>query len=107
MDNKKEKISNLELLEAMSGINEKYLKEADSLCIKKKNYWHMAVAVAAVIICTIIIPNINESTAYAMQKIPFVGAYFEMVTFRQYKFDDGKNYADINLKKVKNKTEDT
>ena len=36
-----------------------------------------------------------------------VGAYFEMVTFRQYKFDDGKNYADINLKKVKNKTEDT
>lgn len=36
MDNKKEKISNLELLEAMSGINEKYLKEADSLCIKKK-----------------------------------------------------------------------
>ena len=43
MDNKKEKISNLELLEAMSGINEKYLKEADSLCIKKKNYWHMAV----------------------------------------------------------------
>lgn len=51
----------------MSGINEKYLKEADSLCIKK-NYWHMAVAVAAVIICTIIIPNINESTAYAMQK---------------------------------------
>lgn len=36
MDNKKEKISNLELLEAMSGINEKYLKEADSLCIKKR-----------------------------------------------------------------------
>ena len=60
MDNKKEKISNLELLEAMSGINEKYLKEADSLCIKKKNYWHMAVAVAAVIICTIIIPNIKH-----------------------------------------------
>ena len=27
MDNKKEKISNLELLEAMSGINEKYLKD--------------------------------------------------------------------------------
>ena len=106
MDNKKEKISNLELLEAMSGINERYLKEADSLCVKKKNYWHMAVAVAAVIICTIIIPNINESTAYAMQKIPFVGAYFEMVTFRQYKFDDGKNDAYINLKKVKNKTED-
>ena len=33
MDNKKEKISNLELLEAMSGINEKYLKEA---CIDNK-----------------------------------------------------------------------
>ena len=41
MDNKKEKISNLELLEAMSGINEKYLKEADSLCIKKKNYFYI------------------------------------------------------------------
>ena len=76
MDNKKEKISNLELLEAMSGINEKYLKEADSLCIKKKNYWHMAVAVAAVIICTIIIPNINESTSICYAKNTFCRCIF-------------------------------
>lgn len=78
MDNKKEKISNLELLEAMSGINEKYLKEADSLCIKKKNYWHMAVAVY----CGVIGANIKEILELTLENIRFDNTDMQKITIR-------------------------
>lgn len=54
-------------------------------------------AVAAVIAVSILIPNVSPEAAYAMQKLPVLGAYFRLVTFRNYQYEDARHSADVKV----------
>ena len=35
-----------------------------------------------------------------MQSLPVIGEYFKLVTFREYRFDDGRHSADVKWNKI-------
>ena len=88
----KNTISSKELLQAMGGIRDCYVKEADyAACAatrKQPHRWYVAAGMAAMLALSILLPNLNKATAYAMQSLPVIGEYIKLVTFREYRFDD-------------------
>lgn len=102
------------VLDAISNIDEKYIDEAATFRRtadlakngKKKSpgkiRWIRICAVAAAAFAvSVILPNTNEQVAHAMQSVPLAGAYFKMVTFRNYDYDDGEHEAHVNVNGVK------
>lgn len=100
----KNTISNKELLQAMGGIRDCYVKEADyaacAVTKKQPHRWYVAAGMAAMLALSILLPNLNKTTAYAMQSLPVIGEYFKLVTFREYRFDDGRHSADVKWNKI-------
>ena len=100
----KNTISSKELLQAMGGIRDCYVKEADyAACAatkKQPHRWYVAAGMAAMLALSILLPNLNKATAYAMQSLPVIGEYFKLVTFREYRFDDGRHSADVKWNKI-------
>ena len=54
-------------------------------------------AAAAALAVFIILPNTSKSVAHAMSAIPIVGKLVEVVTFRDYQYEDDRNEADITV----------
>ena len=52
-------------------------------------------AAAACLLLSLILPNVSEHTAYALQAIPGLGRYFQLITLRKYSFQDGKHSAEV------------
>ena len=59
-----------------------------------------AAAAAAAIIITIL-PNTSKSAAYAMSRIPILSKWVEVVTFRDYQYEDDRHTADIKVPEIK------
>ncbi len=55
---------------------------------------------AAVAIVLLVLPNTSRSIAYAMSKVPVIGKVVEVATIREYKYDDGKSEADIEVPEI-------
>ncbi len=64
-----------------------------------KNNKHIVfkVSVAAAAAALILIPNISKEAAYAMSHIPVLGKLVEVVTFRDYQYEDDRHKADIEV----------
>lgn len=60
--------------------------------------WGIGVAAALVFVA---LPNTNATVAYAMSNIPVLGKLVEVVTFRDYKYEDERNNADIETPELK------
>lgn len=55
-------------------------------------------AAAAVLVLTfVILPNTSMGAAHAMEKIPLLGRLVEVVTFREYSYEDDRNSAQIEV----------
>lgn len=68
---------------------------------KKGNHIVKVATTAAVVALVFIaLPNTNAGVAHAMEKMPIIGNFVSAVTFRDYKYDDGKNVADIEEPKL-------
>lgn len=59
-----------------------------------------AAAAAAVIAISIALPNVSAETAYAMQSLPVIGAYFKAVTFRHFTFEGENATADVSVPRI-------
>lgn len=57
----------------------------------------VAVAAAAAAVIITILPNTSANVAYAMSHIPILSKWVEVVTFRDYQYQDDRNTADINV----------
>ena len=57
----------------------------------------IAAAAAVVIAAFVILPNTSASVAHAMENIPILGKLVEVVTFRDYQYEDERNHADIEI----------
>lgn len=102
------------LIEAMGKIDERYVMEADEeasaekseekkekvLSLKDKTKRRrfpafLKTIVAACFIFSVILPNVSEKSAYALQSIPGLGRYFQLITLRKYSFYDGSHSAEV------------
>lgn len=102
------------LIEAMGKIDERYVMEADEeasaekseekkekvLSMKDKTKRRrfpafLKTIVAACFIFSVLLPNVSEKSAYALQSIPGLGRYFQLITLRKYSFHDGSHSAEV------------
>ena len=102
------------LIEAMGKIDERYVMEADEeasaekseekkekvLSLKDKTKRRrfpafLKTIVAACFIFSVLLPNVSEKSAYALQSIPGLGRYFQLITLRKYSFNDGSHSAEV------------
>ena len=75
-----------DVLEAMSYIDEDYIMEARESGRQKRR--HVFGTVAAALALSIILPNVSPGTAMAMANIPLIGKYFQVVTVRDFQYDE-------------------
>ena len=52
---------------------------------------------AAVVAAFIAVPNVSPTAAAALSDVPVLGALAEIVTFREYTYDDGHSSADVSV----------
>lgn len=102
------------LIEAMGKIDERYVMEADEEASAEKSEEKkekvlsmkdkikrrrlpafLKTIVAACFIFSVILPNVSEKSAYALQSIPGLGRYFQLITLRKYSFHDGSHSAEV------------
>ena len=57
----------------------------------------LAATAAALVIAFIALPNMSPTIAYAMEKIPVLGQFVKVVTFRDYEYEDGQHRADVEI----------
>lgn len=59
--------------------------------------WGIGMAAALTVV---ILPNVNEQIANAMEKLPIVGNLFEVITVREYQQDDGHNAVNVKVPEI-------
>lgn len=65
-------------------------------------------AVAAAVAVFVILPNTSAQVAHAMSSIPVIGKLVDVVTFRDYKYNDERNEANVQVPElIVDKTEAT
>lgn len=79
------------------------MEEADMANRKQRKKMRMIklATTAALIGAFIILPNTSDTMAQAMKQIPVLGQLVEVVTFRDYKYDEERNMADIEVPEIK------
>lgn len=61
---------------------------------KTRRAW-IAAAAAAIALC--VLPNTSSEIAYAMNNIPVLGHFFQVVTIREYEYESEKNFANVTI----------
>ncbi len=62
----------------------------------RRIYTGMAAAFA--VIC--LLPNCSRASAQVLQELPVFGHFFEVITIRDYQFDDGHSSADVQIPRL-------
>ena len=117
----REKIINIEevKIKELEELKEKYLEvempdeqmeklkiaiekgKTDNRKKQRKIVWtRLTVSAAAVIAAIIILPNTSRGVAYAMEKIPLLGDWVKLVTWREYQYEDERHQADVDVEKL-------
>lgn len=68
-------------------------------CQIRKRICGTAAAAVFAVIC--ILPNCSKASAQALMNLPVLGRFFEVITIRDYQFDDGHSRADVKVPKVR------
>lgn len=72
--------------------------------MRKRKALKYTAAAAAAMAVFVILPNTSANMAYAMSNIPVIGKLVEVVTFRDYEYDDERHQADINVPELTGET---
>lgn len=83
-------------VEAMKSAIEKAKKDQEK-GQKVIVYRRWMAAAAGFALALIILPNTSQTVAYAMSQIPVLGKLVEVVTFRDYEYEDDRNVADVEV----------
>ena len=65
----------------------------------------IATTAAALVMAFITLPNMSPTIAYAMEKIPVIGQFVKVVTFRDYEYEDEQHRADVEIPELVVETE--
>ena len=100
-----------DFVEAFSKIDERFIEEAEDertrKKIKKFPIRYFSSAIAACFCLLLLLPNLSKETAYALQSIPGIGSYFQLITFRKYSFEDGNHKAEVVVPKLEQGSEES
>lgn len=80
------------------------MEEAKRMNRKQRNKAGMlkvAATAAAFAAAFLILPNTSATIAHAMEQIPIIGQFVEVVTFRDYEYEAERNMADIEVPELK------
>ena len=118
-------MKSLDIMEAISDISERWVEEAAEtsdilpmregelesaaprkvIPVKRHRLRNVLGVAASLAIISAVLPNLNRSTAYALQSLPIAGAYFKLVTVRDYTLAEGERTATVKLGEVQLETE--
>ena len=118
-------MKSLDIMEAISDISERWVEEAAEtsdilpmregelesaaprkvIPVKRHRLRNVLGIAASLAIISAVLPNLNRSTAYALQSLPIAGAYFKLVTVRDYTLAEGERTATVKLGEVQLETE--
>ena len=118
-------MKSLDIMEAISDISERWVEEAAEtsdilpmregelesaaprkvIPVKRHRLRNVLGMAASLAIISAVLPNLNRSTAYALQSLPIAGAYFKLVTVRDYTLAEGDRTATVKLGEVQLETE--
>ena len=90
-----------DFLTGMNKIDDRYILEAESpqkthrKTVRATSVNGFGLTVAAILAISIAIPNINSDAAEALQGLPVIGAYFKLVTLREFHYEDDRHDANI------------
>ena len=76
------------------------MEQAKKDSVKSHNvviFQRVMATAAALLMAFIILPNMSGTVAYAMSQIPVLGRLVEVVTFRDYQYEDERNTADVEV----------
>ena len=100
-----------DFVEAFSQIDDRFIEEAENertrKNIKKFPIRYFSSAIAACFCLLFLLPNLSKETAYALQSIPGIGSYFQLITFRKYSFEDGNHKAEVVVPKLEQGSEES
>lgn len=100
-----------DFVEAFSQIDDRFIEEAENertrKKIKKFPIRYFSSAIAACFCLLLLLPNLSKETAYALQSIPGIGSYFQLITFRKYSFEDGNHKAEVVVPKLEQGSEES
>lgn len=65
--------------------------------MSKKHSYRWIGWVAAVLAVFIAIPNVSPTAAAALREVPVLGTIVEIITFRDYTYNDGQSTADVKV----------
>ena len=68
--------------------------------IRRKRRIRSVGSAAAVFAILLILPNTSRTAAAAMQQIPVLGNFFQVVTIREYQVDEERYQADVKVPEV-------
>lgn len=93
------------MAEAMGEIDDRYVLEADMaparashLTFPRAARW--AVGIAALLSISVLVPNVSSQAAETLGNLPVVGAYFRLVTFRDWDYEDASHSASVHVENV-------
>lgn len=67
----------------------------------KKSAVTFLTTAAAFVVVLVVLPNTSPVIAHAMEQIPIIGNFVEVVTFSNYDFEEDRNKADIVVPEIK------
>jgi hypothetical protein len=77
----------------------------DRIKMKNKKFYRKLGVAAAAAFAILVLPNTSDTVAYAMGNIPILGNLFQIVTFRDYQYEDQHQRADVEVSKIAVDTE--
>ena len=96
----KEEYKNKEMSEEQVNAMKAAMEQAKKDSTKSQNvvvFRRVMATAAALVMAFIILPNTSGTVAYAMSQIPVLGKLVEVVTFRDYHYEDDRNRAEIEV----------
>lgn len=66
---------------------------------RRLSHWGTWFAAAAASLF-VVLPNVSASAAEALEQIPVLGSLVQVVTLRNYLYDDGHSFADVSVPQV-------
>lgn len=75
--------------------------KADKKEHNKKRLLKLTATAAAIVGIFIILPNTSATIAYAMERIPIIGKFVDVVTFRDYHYEEELFVADVEIPEIK------
>lgn len=96
----KEEYSNKEMSEEQINAMKTAIEKAKRDSEKSHNvvvFQRVMATAAAFLMAFIILPNTSGTVAYAMSQIPVLGRLVEVVTFRDYQYEDERNSANVEV----------